>query len=399
MSRIHTDILISGGGVAGLAAACAFGTAGFDVICVDPAPVITDANADGADLRSTAFLQPARNTLRDAGIWAHLERYAAPLQIMRLADAGGVENEIRKLADFDASEISDEPFGWNLPNWLLRREMLNRIEALENVRFIPQTALRRVTTRNDHALVNLDNGDQVSARLLIGADGRNSFVREALGINAQTKRYGQKALVFVVKHSQPHDDISTEIHRSGGPFTTVPMPDLDGAHYSSIVWMETGANASALAALNDAEFTAAAQDRSCDVLGKLTLASRRAIWPIITQQADHLIGQRSALIAEAAHVIPPIGAQGLNMSLADIETLLTLCMDHRDTFGSAEMLDQYQSIRHPDMARRIKGVDMLNRASMTDHDTLKSLRLKGLQALHHVTPLRQTLMKTGLGTD
>ena len=120
------DILISGGGIAGLTAAAAFGTAGFDVICVDPAPPVTDRDAAGADMRTTAMLQPARDVLAAAGLWDALIPHAAELQIMRIVDAGGELPEPRVTREFDASDISDAPFGWNFPNWLLRREMVAR---------------------------------------------------------------------------------------------------------------------------------------------------------------------------------------------------------------------------------------------------------------------------------
>jgi 2-octaprenyl-6-methoxyphenol hydroxylase len=152
MTRPSTDILISGGGVAGLAAAAAFGTAGFDVICVDPTPPVTDADADGADLRTTAFLQPATATLAAAGLWDRLAPYAAALQVMRIVDAGGTEAEARLTKDFDAAEISDQPFGWNLPNWLLRREMVARLAELPNVSFRPGTGFARLLTREAEAL-------------------------------------------------------------------------------------------------------------------------------------------------------------------------------------------------------------------------------------------------------
>ncbi|MFT5744142.1 MAG: 2-octaprenyl-6-methoxyphenol hydroxylase, partial [Paracoccaceae bacterium] len=133
MKRQDTDILISGGGVAGLTAAAAFGAAGFRVICVDPAPPVTDEAAAGADLRTTAFLQPARELLDRAGLWERLAPFAAPLQVMRIVDAGGEVSEPRITRDFNAADISDVPFGWNLSNWLLRREMVARLGELDTV--------------------------------------------------------------------------------------------------------------------------------------------------------------------------------------------------------------------------------------------------------------------------
>ncbi|MGC1486360.1 MAG: FAD-dependent monooxygenase, partial [Albidovulum sp.] len=219
-----TDVLISGGGVAGLMAAAAFGAQGFRTICIDPAPPVTEAGALGADLRSTAFLQPAREVLEDAGLWARLAPHAAALQIMRIVDAGGATPEPRIIKDFDAAEISDQPFGWNFPNWLLRRELIARLADLPNVSFRPGVATASVLTRSAEACVTLTDGARITARLLIAADGRASPVREALGIKVQTSRYGQKALAFAVTHTPPHDNISTEVHRTGGPFTLVPLP-------------------------------------------------------------------------------------------------------------------------------------------------------------------------------
>ncbi|MEY4873277.1 MAG: hypothetical protein RLZZ563_2607, partial [Pseudomonadota bacterium] len=209
MTRETTDILVSGGGVAGLTAAAAFGSAGFRVICVDPAPPVTAMDSDGADLRTTAFLQPSIPVLEEAGLWSRLEPFAAPLQIMRIIDAGGDLPEPRIVKDFDASDISDRPFGWNLPNWLLRREMVARLAELPNVSFRPGIATTKLLTREAEALVTLTDGSRVSARLVIAADGRNSTMREALEIPVRTLRYGQKALAFAVNHPIPHRNVST----------------------------------------------------------------------------------------------------------------------------------------------------------------------------------------------
>ncbi|MDT8857041.1 UbiH/UbiF family hydroxylase [Paracoccaceae bacterium Fryx2] len=397
MTRITTDILVSGGGVAGLAAAAAFGSAGFSVICVDPAAPVTDAEADGADLRTTAFLQPSIPVLQAAGLWARLEPFAAPLQVMRIIDAGGPVAEPRIIKDFDAADISDQPFGWNLPNWLLRREMVARLAELPDVSFRPGVATTRVTTRQTEALVTLSDGTRVSARLVVAADGRGSVVREALGIGVRTMRYGQKALAFAVTHPIPHQNVSTEIHRSGGPFTLVPLPDRDGLPCSAIVWMETGPEVQRLAALPVPDFEAEINTRSCGILGPLKLVTRLTQWPIISQIADRMSGERTALMAEAAHVMPPIGAQGLNMSLADLRVLLELATANPATLGDAKMLDAYHRARHFEVQARITGIDALNRASMLGAPGLRDLRAKALDALYSVAPLRRTLMRTGMG--
>ncbi|KRS19120.1 UbiH/UbiF family hydroxylase [Roseovarius indicus] len=394
---MDADIIISGGGVAGLSAAAIFGNAGFRVICVDPAPPVTERDVEGSDLRTTAFLQPAQSLMEEAGLWARLAPHAEPLQVMRIVDAGGEVSEPRIIKEFDAGDISEKPFGWNLPNWLLRREMVAHLERLENVEFRPGTGVSSLFTREAEARVGLSDGSKLRCRLVIAADGRNSPVREAAGVSVKTTRYGQKALAFAVTHPIPHEHVSTEIHRSGGPFTLVPLPDYDGRPSSAIVWMEEGPEAMRLKDLPEAEFEAAMNERSCLLFGPLKLASRRTVWPIISQVAERMYAERVALVAEAAHVVPPIGAQGLNMSLGDMRVLLELAQAAPERLGDRAMLETYHKRRHGEVKLRVTGIDVLNRASMVHAQPLRDARAMGLNAIYSLAPVRKTLMQIGLG--
>lgn len=397
MTGFDYDIVVSGGGVAGLTAACVFGAAGFTLLCLDPAPPITDRDAAGSDLRTTAFLQPAQALLDRAGLWPRLAPHAAELQVMRIVDAGGELAEPRLTREFDAADISDRPFGWNLPNWLLRREMVARLQDLPGVTFRPGTGTASLFTREGEARVGLSDGRRVRCRLVIAADGRDSPMRESAGIGVKTTHYGQKALAFAVTHAIPHDNVSTEIHRSGGPFTLVPLPDHEGRPSSAVVWMEEGTEVQRLAALSRPEFEAAMNDRSCLLFGPLTLASRRTAWPIISRIATQLYAERVALVAEAAHVVPPIGAQGLNMSLGDLRVLLELAEAAPDRLGDLLMLETYHRHRHLEIRTRVAGIDLLNRASMMRAQPLRDLRAMGLNAIYSLAPVRKTIMQLGLG--
>ncbi|MEM6376378.1 MAG: FAD-dependent monooxygenase, partial [Pseudomonadota bacterium] len=248
------DIVICGGGVAGLAATAFFGHAGFDVLCVDPVAPVTSGDEEGADLRTTAILQPAKALLDSAGIWSRFGTAPAPLNIMRIVEAGGRDGQVSFTKDFKSSDVSDQPFGWNVPNWLLRRELVNHLASLQNVTFRPGLGVTSVFTRESEAQLRLSDGNRVNARLVVGADGRNSIIRESAGIGVTRLRYGQKALSFAVTHDVPHQNISTEIHRSGGPFTLVPLPDHEGAPCSAIVWMDKGTEIQRLAGLPVAAF-------------------------------------------------------------------------------------------------------------------------------------------------
>lgn len=393
--RAQYDIVISGGGIAGLTAAAAFGSLGHRVLCVDPTPPVMAEADPASDLRTTALLHPSVRVLELAGLWPRFQAHATPLQVMRIVDAGGTVPEPRVSHDFDAADLSDQPFGWNLPNWLLRRETVARLGELDNVTFRPGIATTRLTARDTSALVGLSDGTSVEGQLVIAADGRHSLLRTALGIGVRTTQFGQKALAFAVTHPTPHDNVSTEIHRSGGPFTFVPLPDRDGQPCSAIVWMETNANATRLAALPVPEFEAEMNIRSCGLFGPLKLASRRTLWPIISQIAERFDGPRTALMAEAAHVVPPIGAQGLNMSLADLTALVDLSGQH--DLGSPAMLRAYHRRRYPDVALRVAGVGLLNRASMIAAQPLRDLRARALDAMYSTRPVRRALMQMGIG--
>ncbi|WP_374635872.1 UbiH/UbiF family hydroxylase [Paracoccus sp. (in: a-proteobacteria)] len=392
----NCDILVSGGGIAGLITAAAFGSAGYSVICVDPAPPVTEESAQGSDLRSTAFLHPSIAVLGAAGLWDRLAPHATALQVMRIIDAGGKHSQARLTRDFNAAEISDQPFGWNLPNWLLKREISARLSQLQNVRFLPGTGTAGLLVRDSEALATLSDGSNIRARLVIGADGRHSAVRRALGIGTRTLRYGQKALAFAVTHDRPHENVSTEIHRSGGPFTLVPLPDRDGKPSSAVVWMERGAETARLSALPREDFGTELNIRSAGVLGQLTQVTRLTEWPIISQIADRFTGPRTALIAEAAHVVPPIGAQGLNMSLADLAALIDLSSGDP---GSAKSLDAYARRRRPEAMARLLGIDALNRTSMITARPLRDLRAAALGGLYAIAPVRRVMMRAGLGVS
>lgn len=391
------DILISGGGIAGLTAAAAFGSAGFNIVCVDPTAPITERDAQGSDLRTTALLQPAHALLERCGLWERLAPHAAPLQIMRIVDAGGALPEPRVTREFNSADLSDAPFGWNLPNWLLRRELLARLADLPNVEFRPGIGTTALFTRTESARVTLSDNSRVRARLVIAADGRDSPMRQAAGIKVHTTRYGQKALAFAVTHPKPHDNVSTEFHRSGGPFTLVPLPDYQGRPSSAVIWMQRGPRAHDLFEMETAAFEATMTERSCNLFGPLTLASHRTIWPIISQRAEAMTGERLALMAEAAHVVPPIGAQGLNMSLADLRCLLDLAEARRDGLGDQKMLDAYHRARMNDIRIRVQGIDLLNRVSMAGARPMRDARALGLNALYALPAVRRMLMQMGLG--
>ncbi|RCK21982.1 FAD-dependent oxidoreductase [Thalassospira lucentensis] len=394
---IKTDILIAGGGIAGMSAAARLAADGHSIIIVDPAP--SDIG-EGSDLRTTAFLEPGIATLKKAGVWDAIKPTGAELRVMRIVDAGGETRTPRETADFDGAETPQGFFGWNVSNKAARVTLMAKLATLKNVDFRFATTVTGFTGTARAGVIELSDGETVEAKLVIAADGRNSSLRDMAGIKHKRWAYDQSAMVFVVTHDKPHDNISTEIHRTGGPLTLVPMPDLDGKPCSSVVWMVPAKRADDLNALSDEALSAEITHDTMNLFGPLNVASPRAVWPMISQVPSRLISARLALIAEAAHVVPPIGAQGLNMSLHDIETLAELMAKAKhngDDIGATSLLKRYERQQLPKTLARVGGIDLLNRASMFEPKPLRDLRYAGLSAINRIGPLRKLAIKVGVG--
>ncbi len=394
MTARHTDIFIAGGGIAGLVAALGFAEAGVTVTLADPGPIPSD---DTTDLRSTAYLQPARALLEEIGVWPRLDAAATPLDVLRVIDCAGDPPEARTTRAFEAADLGAPAFGWNLPNALTRRVLADAADRHPRIDLCFGTGFKALLTRDVEALVTLTDGTRLSARLAIAADGRASALREAAGIGTDITRYGQKALAFAVTHAAPHDNVSTELYHQGGAFVLVPLPDQNGLAASAVVWMNDGPEALRLANLPEPDFSDAVTLRSTQVLGPLTLASDRQIWPVVTQKAQHLTARRTAIIAEAAHVLPPIGAQGLNTSLMDIRHLLDHARDTPDDIGTPRHLDRFARQRETDIKTRARAIDLYNRICRSSTPPIQALRSLGLRLAHDVKPLRHSLMRAGLG--
>lgn len=397
MQTHDVDIFISGGGIAGQVAACVFAAQGFSVLMADPVPPVTEADLDGSDLRSTAFLRPARALFERCGLWPVLEPHAKPLDALAVIDTTGWPPVVRDRRVFQASDMGDEPFGWNLMNWTVRREIWAHLQGQDRITALYGTGFKSIVQRTDEIIVQLTDGARVRAKMGIAADGRNSPLREAVGIDVNIKRYGQKSLAFTVTHDLAHQNISTEIYNEGGPFTIVPLPDMNGQHASAIVWMNKGARALDLMKMEKDAFEEAMFERSCGLLGRMHLQGRRSVWPIVTQTAERLGQGRVAIVAEAAHALPPIGAQGLNTSLNDIAALADLAQAHPSDLGSPAMMRAYMQARKGDIAARARIIDLFNRVTRSGGGFLQAVRLTGLKAVHDISPLRKGIMRAGIG--
>jgi 2-octaprenyl-6-methoxyphenol hydroxylase len=380
------DAAVVGGGPAGLAAAIAIAQSGARTALVA-------RRSPYADNRTTALLGGSIDFLQALEVWPHCQDTAAELRVMRLVDDTGRlirAPEVR----FSCDEIGLDVFGYNIENRLLVSAMEERGAALSNLtRFDDEVAA--VDLGDEAVTVRLAKGDVLSARLAVGADGRHSLCREAAGIGVRRRELHQSALTFNVRHSRAHQNISTEFHTSHGPCVFVPLP----GNRSSVVWVSEPREAERLMALSDEDLSEQAELRSHSVLGKIEVEPGRNLFPLAIEQPRQFAKARIALVGEAAHVLPPIGAQGLNMGLrdaADIAEAVRSALASGEDPGSPAVLNRYAFARRPDVMSRTFAIDIANRSLLSAFLPMQSLRAAGLHLIGAFGPFRRLAMREGL---
>jgi 2-octaprenyl-6-methoxyphenol hydroxylase len=376
-----TDIVVAGGGPAGLVAACLIAKAGRTVALIA-------APTDG-DPRTVALMQPSLRILEGLGVWpGTLMAGAAALLRLRLVDDTGSIFPAPTIT-FDAAEIGEAAFGWNIPLALLLPALRARAVEL-GVAAIAAEVLA-AGPAGDGIAVETSAGT-LAARAAVAADGRNSLLREAAGISCERWSYDQAAIATSFTHSADHDGVSTEYHRAAGPFTTVPMP----GRRSSLVWMERPARAAELMSLADHALAIEIQLASHGDLGLVSAVGPRKVFAMQGLVVQNFAANRIYLVGEAAHVVPPIGAQGLNMSLHDAALAASLIAGAGDP-GASDVLADYDRERRADIAPRRIAIDLMNRSLLSDHFLFGAGRALGLAALAQFGPLRRLAMRRGLG--
>ena len=377
------EVVVVGGGPAGLVSAIALATAGVDVLLIAPIPE--------DDHRTTALLSGSVTALATLGVWEMCRGDAAPLATIRLIDDTNRLLRAPEIA-FSAAEIGLDVFGYNIENRHLIVALNEKAAQLK----IARVAAPAIAVECDPTGVNIKLADStVRATLVVGADGSHSLSRAAAGIAADRYAYPQTALTLNLEHARPHYDTTTEFHTESGPFTLVPLP----GRRSSLVCVVDPPQAAELFAMDDEALAAELERRAHSLLGSMRVEPGRGLFPLAVETARSFAQDRIALVGEAAHVVPPIGAQGLNLGLRDAATLAEIVADARrrgDDAGSAAVLSRYDAARRADVTSRRIAIDLLNRSLLLDFLPLQAVRGLSLFLVDRLGPLRRALMREGV---
>ncbi len=399
ISNTLFDVAVVGAGPAGLAAAIALARSGCRTALVAATPPTAGT---GNEARTAALFWPALKLLERTGAWPACQDASAELRGIRIIDRTEAPFGLRAPEVlFEAHEIGLDAFGYNVPNKALSTALRASAACTDGLTIVANETVGGLQWQDGRVVLTLISGATLSARLIAAADGRHSFCREAADIGATIKSTEQTAMTGIIVHDRPHDGISTEFHSPAGPCTVVPLPSAEpGRHASSLVWIERTAVADRLAQLSDPDFLAALSAQLGGLLGQLHSISGRGRFELAFTRAKVLAKNRVMLLAEAAHAMPPIGAQGLNMSLRDVATAVDLVgaakSQGRDP-GGDDVLSQYASQRGTGIGIRMRAVETLNSSLLVDFGPINLARGAGLHALQALPPLKRQLMRLGMG--
>jgi 2-octaprenyl-6-methoxyphenol hydroxylase len=378
------DAVVAGGGAAGLSTAIGLAQRGLSVAILGVPETPRD------DGRSAALFQSSLDFLGELGVEEALKAEGAPLRAIRLIDITGALVRA-PTTTFRAAELGQEAFGWNIPNARIVAVLGIKARATPGL-MVSSVLIDRFEEAGDRLRIITEAGEMLETRVLIGADGRNSTVRARAGISHSIKPYPQAAITCRLRHPGDHEDVSLEFHTREGPFTFVPVGD----GLSALVWIMRPEKAEALRGLSPEAFAEAVTRRSNAILGTVTVEGPIGVVPLEKSLADRLVAGRVALVGEAAHAFPPIGAQGLNLGLKDVEALVKrLVAAKMAQEDLADALPAYARDRKLDVEMRTAGVDMLNSALIADILPFDLARAAGLALLRDIGPIRRFAMRIG----
>jgi len=393
---IETEVLVVGGGMAGMTLGNALSGAGVATTVVDSSPseTLLDAGYDG---RASAVAWGSAQVFRGIGLWPYLEPDAGPIVDIRVADGTVERGPSMLFLHYDHADIGDDPFGYMIENRATRRGLFEQAKALDGLNLLAPARVAVLDRSAGGVDATLEDGTRIRARLVVGAEGRQSPTRESAGITVSHLDYGQTAIVCTVAHECDHNGVAVEYFLPSGPFAMLPMTE----RRMNIVWTERTALTPGFMALDDTAFLAELRRRFGDWLGDIELTGPRFAYPLSLQHAARYTDRRLALIGDAAHGIHPIAGQGLNLGLRDVAALAEAIIDARRLgldIGGADVLGRYERWRRFDSVLLAGVTDALNRLFSNDIPPVRLVRDLGLAAVDRLPPVKKFLMRHAMGT-
>ncbi|PHR60623.1 MAG: 2-octaprenyl-6-methoxyphenyl hydroxylase [Robiginitomaculum sp.] len=401
--KTEFDVLVIGGGLVGLTAALACAQAGFKIGVVDIAKP-NDQLDETHDGRASAIATASFRMMRALGVADVLvkgdDTHAGAINQILISDgeAGQAPSPLNLF--FDSAEIEDandgEPLGYMVENRRMRHALHICTKASKNITWIAPARVTGFNADTDKARITLDDGCVLSADLVVGADGRNSFMRKLAGIGVIDWPCNQKAIVTTVEHDLPHNGIAHELFLPSGPFAILPLT----GNRASIVWTETPAAADAAMKLDDAQFASELARRFGDFLGEVRPIAPRWCYPLSFRHAKTYISDRFVLIGDAAHAIHPIAGQGFNMGLRDAAALAEILVQARAEgrdLGCELNLNLFEEWRKFDNTLLTHACDVFNRLFSNNFAPLKHARRLGLGLVDKIAPARSFFMREASG--
>lgn len=382
-NAVDYDIAVVGAGPIGMTAALVLAGGGYRTALVGP-----DVSAD--ETRTVALLKGSIQLMRHIGAWDRMEPAGTAMVAMRLIDDTGRLLRAPTVT-FRSEEIGEPYFGVNVPVPAMTKALAMRAGETNGLARI-EDVVTESRLADDRVEIVIDDGDVLTAALVVAADGRQSVCREGAGIGVRSTRYPQTAFVLNATHDRDHDGISTEFHKTTGPFTLVPL----AGRSVSVVNVVAPDEADELIKADDDTLSDVLTRQSKSLLGRLRPAGPRRAYPLSSQTADRFAVGRTILVGEAAHIMPPIGAQGLNLGLRDVAALMDSLRAAPDVARPEPLLRHYQDARSLDIATRMTAIDLLNRSLLSGFFGFQGARSLGLHALRSFAPLRRLAMREGM---
>jgi 2-octaprenylphenol hydroxylase len=385
------DLVIAGGGLVGLSLAAVLGKAGFRVAVLEARQADFDWPQGSIDLRVYAITRASQSLFVDAGIWPAVQADAAPFREMRVWDAGG-SGDIH----FDSAELGEPCLGHILESRVIEKALLDVVADLPGVSLFCPARAKAFDEQGERQQVELQDGRLLGARLLVGADGKDSMVRGYAGIHARVSDYGQQALVAVVATQYPHAETAWQRFLPTGPLAFLPLAD----GRCSIVWSADSGEARRLMELDDAGFCAALGEAFDHRLGEVLECGERLMLPLRRQYAERYVAPRLALVGDACHVVHPLAGQGVNLGLKDArelaDTLLQARAKERD-IGSLPVLRRYERARKGDNLATMLVMDGFKHLFGSRVAPLRWARNLGLNLVDAAPPVKNQIMRAAMG--